>query len=147
MEKYFKTESGELVNLIEHTLEQLDRYPNMDVYIGTDSQTRGGETTYATAVVYRYGTNGAHYIYYKKRVPSVKDDFLRLYNEGHMTITAFDLLTRETPITITALEFDYNDLKKTLSSKLVSSFKGFENAVFKSGKMIATKAADHICRR
>lgn len=146
MEKYFRKESGELVNIIEHTLEQLDKYSGLEIYIGTDSQSYGDSTVYATTIVYRYGLRGAHFIYHKERLPRVKDDFLRLYNEGYRTLKASDLLTEEIPVSVKALEFDYADIKKTISSKLVSSFKGYQNAVFKSGQMLASKAADHECR-
>lgn len=149
MEKYFRKENGELVNIVEHTLEQLEKWPNLKIYIGTDSQNFSGLTVYVTAIVFRYGLRGAHYIYYKEKVPREKAEFTRLYNEGLRTIEAHSLLTEEIPVQVEALEFDYADAKKTVSSQLVQIFKnwGNLNAVFKSGEMIATRAADHICRR
>lgn len=149
MEKYFRTEQGELVNIVEHTLEQIEKHPNLRIYIGTDSQSFSESTIYVTAIVFRYGKRGAHYVYYKEKVPREKIDFTRLYNEGLRTIEAHNLLTEEIPVSIEALEFDYADAKKTVSSQLVQIFKnwGNLNAVFKSGEMIATRAADHICRR
>lgn len=149
MEKYFKTEQGDLVNIVEHTLDQLRKWPDLTIRVGTDSQNYSGMTRYVTTIVYRYGHRGAHYIYYKENVPRVRSDWTRLYDEGIRTIEAADLLQEEFPIKIDALEFDYNDTKKTLSSQLVQTFKnwGGFNGVFKSGEMIACKAADHICRR
>lgn len=151
MEKYFKNEQKELVNIIEHTLEQLDKWPNMKIYIGTDSQNYSDITRYVTAIIYRYGHRGAHYIYFKENVPRVKTDYLRLYDEGVRTIQAWEMLTTEIPIAVEGLEFDYADVK-TISSKLVQDFKGWcaglqQKAIFKSGQMIACKAADHICRK
>ncbi len=147
MEKYFRTKEGELVNLTEHTLEQLQKFPNLKMYIGTDSQVYGGIVRYVTAVVYRYGNNGAHYIYQGNEVPRMKDDFLRLYNEGANTLEVAQYIYDEIPsFTISQLEFDYAGVKKTLSTALVSVFKGYLNSRFKGGEMIATKAADHICR-
>lgn len=147
MEKYFRTEKGELVNAVEHTLEQINKYPNLKIYIGTDSQVFNPKVRYVTAIVYRYNTRGAHYIYYSEIVPKIKDNFLRLYNEGARTLEAASLLTDELPVEIEALEFDYAGVKKTISSPLVSAFKGYRNAVFKGGAMIASKAADHILRK
>lgn len=149
MEKYFRTEQGELVNIVEHTLEQIEKHPNLKIYIGTDSQSFSESTIYVTAIVFRYGKRGAHYVYYREKVPREKIDFTRLYNEGLRTIEAHNLLTEEIPVSIEALEFDYADAKKTVSSQLVQIFRnwGHNNAVFKSGEMIATRAADHICRR
>lgn len=149
MEKYFTTEWGEKVNIVEHTLEQIEKWPNLVIRIGTDSQNYSGITRYVTTIVYRYGNRGAHYVYFKEEVPRIRVEYNRLYDEGVRTMEAHDLLTSEIPVAVQALEFDYADVKKTLSSQLVSTFKswGYGNAVFKSGDMIACKAADHICRR
>lgn len=147
MERWFRTEEGLLVDIVDHTLEQLNIYPNLKIYIGTDSQVSRESITYVTAIVYRYGKNGAHYIYCKERVAKTKDQFLRLYNEGWRTVETAQIIQDELPVSIEALEFDYANVKKTLSSPLVAVFKGYQNAVFKSGRMIAVKAADHICRR
>lgn len=149
MEKYFKTEQGELVNIVEHTLDQIQKWPNLVIRIGTDSQNYSGITRYVTTIVYRYGHRGAHYIYFKEQVPRIRNEWARLYEEGIRTIAAAELLQEEIPVAIEALEFDYNDNKKTLSSQLVQTFKnwGGFNAAFKSGEMLACKAADHICRK
>jgi predicted RNase H-related nuclease YkuK (DUF458 family) len=153
MERYFRTDKGVLINLIEHILEQVDTHKNITIRIGTDSQNFGGTTKYATVVVFRYGTRGAHYVYcYDEVTPRMKTDYLRLYDEGIRTIETAEVISREIPISIDGLEFDFADVKKTISSKLVQDFKGWtkginQNPVFKSGQMIATKAADHIIRK
>lgn len=149
MDKYFRTEEGERVNIVEHTLQQIEKWPNLTIRIGTDSQNYSGITRYVTAIVYRYGHRGAHYIFFREEVPRIKNEWNRLYDEGIRTIQAAELITTEIPIAIEALEFDYNDTKKTLSSQLVQVFKNWSDfkAVFKSGDMIACKASDHICRR
>jgi predicted RNase H-related nuclease YkuK (DUF458 family) len=152
MEKYFKNEQKELVNVIEHTLDQINKCPTLKIYIGTDSQNYSHITRYVTAIVFRYGLRGAHYIYFKEDVPRVRAEYLRLYDEGVRTIQTWEMLTSEIPISVDGLEFDYSDIKKTISSKLVQDFKGWvtglqQKAIFKSGQMIATKAADHLCRK
>lgn len=155
MEKYFKTEEGLKINIVEHTLQELEKWPNLKIYIGTDSQDYGKVTRYVTAIVYRYGHRGAHYIYFKEDVSKVRDIFTRLYDEAVRTIETAQLLDTEIPISFAALEFDYNQIPKWASNKLISSIGGWVKglnykAVFKNDNdniMIATKAADHICRR
>lgn len=149
MDKYFRTEQGERVNIVEHTLQQIEKWPNLTIRVGTDSQNYSGITRYVTTIIYRYGHRGAHYIFYKEEVPRHRSEWNRLYDEGVRTIQAAELLTTEIPVAIEALEFDYNDTKKTLSSQLVTTFKSWGDfkAVFKSGDMLACKAADHICRQ
>ena len=154
MEKYFRQEDGTKVNVIEHTLEQLEKWPNLKIYIATDSQDVGKDSKYATAVVYRYGKRGAHYIYFKESVPK-RDMYTRLYDEAVRTIETAQMIDQEIPISFAALEFDYNTIPNWASNKLVSSIGGWVKglnykAVFKNtgdNIMIAAKAADHICRR
>jgi len=140
-----------MVNAVQHTLEQIDKHPHLKIYIGTDSQSYTKETVYVTAIVYRYGNRGCHYIFHKEKLPRVKSDYFRLYDEGVRTISTFDSLTKEIPVSIEALEFDYQEVLSTISNKLVKDFRGWVSglpvkAIFKSGQMIAAKAADHIIR-
>lgn len=152
MEKYFKTQEGEKVNIIDHTLEQLNKWPNLKMYIGTDAQDYGKITRFATCIVYRYGHRGAHFIYLMEEVPTIRDLYTRLYQEGTRTVDVALLITEHLPaVTFEALEFDYSDIKKTKSTPVIQALKGWVrglnmNASFKSGEQLATKAADHVCR-
>lgn len=154
MDKYFTTEEGNKVSVVEHTLEQLNKWPNLRVYIATDSQDSGPLSYYATAIVYRYGKRGAHYIYYRQELPRIRDMYTRLYNEAVYTIEAAQMIDSEIPISFAALEFDYNAIPNWASNKLISTIGGWAkglnyNVVFKNSgdnMMIAAKAADHIVR-
>lgn len=144
--------SGSKVDIVTHTLEQLKLWSSLKIYIGTDSQDDGADTSYATAIVYRYGNRGAHVIFYKENVKRVRDTFTRLYNEGVRTIETAKLIQEEIPaIKFEALEFDYADVAKTESSPVVGALRGWAQGLgfkysFKSGEQLATKAADHIAR-
>lgn len=151
MEKYFKTIEGKLLNIVEHTLEQIEKWPNLKIYIATDSQDQGDKSRFATTIVYRYGTRGAHYVVFKQEVPRIRVMYNRLFEEAVRTIDAATLITQEIPVKIEALEFDYSQIPKYKSNPLVSNIGGWAiglgyNVVFKSGQMIASKAADHECR-
>lgn len=152
MEKYFRTKQGNKVDIVEHTLEQLKLWPHLKMYVGTDSQDDGPETTYATAIVYRYGQRGAHVIFLIENVTKIKNIFTRLYNEGTRTIEVARMIQEEIPaIKFEALEFDYADIEKTESTPVVAALRGWVqglgfNYSFKSGEQLATKAADHIAR-
>lgn len=151
MEKYFKMEDGKLVNIVEHTMEQIKLNPNLRIYISTDSQNYGSKTVYATAVVYRYGQRGAHFVYNKQRMTRIRDNFSRLWKEAEYTIETAQTINAEIPVKIEALEFDYNNKKITKSTNLVASVVGWAQslgyrALVKPDEMIASKAADHVCR-
>jgi predicted RNase H-related nuclease YkuK (DUF458 family) len=148
MEKYFKTIEGKYVNIVNHTVEYLNKYPNVEIFVGTDSQTEHGYTMYATTIVYRYGTRGAHYIVFKEQVDREKVEYNRLYNEGVRTIEAANILKNEIPSLNPILEFDYADVNKTISTQLVNAFRGYyEDTRFKSSNPISTRAANNECRK
>lgn len=153
MEKYFRKEDGNLCNVIEHCIEQLNIHPSLKVYIATDSQVHKKTIAYATCIVFRYGTNGAHYIYNLDLVPRKRVSmFERLFDEAQRTIDTALMIRDSISLSIEALEFDYNNIKKTESTALIATAKGWAlglgyNPVFKGGQMIAAKAADHICRK
>jgi predicted RNase H-related nuclease YkuK (DUF458 family) len=137
--------------MIDHTLEQVKEHPELKIYIGTDSQNFGENTVYATAIVYRYGLRGAHYIYNKVKVPRIKNTFERLFKEAQMSIETAQHLTENLPVAIEAIELDYNNKKITKSTSLISSTKGWAESLgykvkVKPDEMIAAKAADHLCR-
>ncbi len=149
--KYFRTEENELVDILEHSIEQVKLYPDLKIHISTDSQNYGAKTVYATVVVFRYGLRGAHYIYNKVRIPRIKDTFTRLYKEGEFTIECAEYIQNNTALRVFAVEFDYNNKKKTASSSLVPVLVGWANslgykALAKPDDLIAAKAADHLCR-
>lgn len=151
MEKYFKTQAGERVNVIEHTLEQLQKWPNLKLYIGTDAQDYGKITRFATCIVYRYGHRGAHFIYFREEVPTVRDMITRLLDEARRTIEIAQIIDEEIPVSFESLDFDFNTVPKWASNKVLSSVRGWVTglnykATFKGEHVIATKAADHVCR-
>lgn len=151
MDKYFRMEDGKLINLVDHVVEQVKANPGVKIYIATDSQNYGGKTVYAVAVVFRYGTRGAHFVYKKERVPRVRDNFSRLWREAEYTIETAELIKAEVSVNIEALEFDYNNKKITKSTNLIPSILGWAkslgyNPLVKPDEMIAAKAADHVCR-
>ena len=147
------TIEGKRVNIIEHTLEQIAKHPHLKIYIGTDSQDYGQDTRFATVLLYRYGTRGAHFIYLREEVNVIRDMFIRLYTEGVRTVETAELLRSEIPsISFEALEFDYNDMHKTMSTRVISALKGWVKGIgmkplFKAGGQLATKAADQVCRK
>lgn len=152
MEKYFKTQAGERINIVDHTLDQINKWPNLRIYIGTDAQDYGKITRFATCIVYRYGHRGAHFVHLIEEVPTIRDLYTRLYQEGVRTVDTALLIKDHLPaVDFEALEFDYADIKKTKSSPVIQALKGWVkgmnmNASFKSGEQLATKAADHVCR-
>lgn len=153
MTKYFKIlETQERVDLLEYVIDRLKENPHLKIYIGTDSQNYGGFTHYAIAVVLRYNQRGGHVLYQKLKVPRIREHWNRLWKECELSVEVAEWLKAASPLTIEAVELDYNTKKITESHKLVAATKGWVESLgfkarLKPDEMIACKAADHICRK
>jgi predicted RNase H-related nuclease YkuK (DUF458 family) len=152
MNKVFKSgTTGRPINLITYILDYIKEYPETKIYVGTDSQNRGPETIYATTVVLRYRTRGCHVLYYKTRVPLVRDFWSRLWRETEMSIETATFIVENSPLKVESIDLDFNDDEYKASNKLVSASKGWVSAAgfrstTKPALQIATRAADHIIR-
>lgn len=159
MDKYFRTESGKLVDILDYSIEQVSKNSSVKIHIGTDSQVYGPVIWYTICIVYRYGQRGAHFIYKrikKPRPPRTVDEetqiIQRLSEEVYMTMEVVQHLLENSSLKIEAVEFDFNNEKDYISNKITSMATGWAkglglNARIKPDEMIACKAADHICRR
>jgi len=149
--KVFKKVNGEKVDVIKHTLDVIKKNPDVEIHIGTDSQSSGHLTTYVTVIAYRYSTRGVHYIFWKEKVPRIKDKFTKLYKETVLTIEVAEWFTSQIKSVKVELDFDYNGDKKHFSQRLVPATKGWAEGLgykvnIKPVKQIATHAADYHCR-
>lgn len=149
--EHFRTEDENTVEVLDYTMELLKTNPNVKIRVGTDSQDKGTDTNIVTCICYRWeGAKGVHYIYFKDKVKRFRDMYTRLYDEGMRTLKIAQMF-KDTSIELDALEFDFNNIHKTPSTKLISVFKGWSegegfNPIFKGLEMYACKAADHKVR-
>lgn len=148
--KKFKTVDGKIVDVVEHTLNILQKNPNIKIHIGTDSQNVGVITSYVTVIAYRFGIRGVHYIYTKEKIPIVKDMFIKLFDECARTLEIAEWFTSKINVKV-EIDMDYNQDEFTASYKLISATKGWATSLgyvvnIKPDIQIATKAADYHCR-
>jgi len=149
--KVFRKVDGTTVEIVKHTMDILKKNPWVEIHVGTDSQSKRRKTTYVTAIAYRYGTRGVHYIYAKDVIPRIRDKYTRLFKEAEMTIEVAEFLKVKSPSVKFELDFDYNSDEKHFSQKLVTATKGWAESLgykvnIKPDNQIATKAADSKCR-
>ena len=149
MKKFRSVDNG-YVDPIEHTLGVLKKQPSTKIYIGTDSQNVGIQTIYVTAIAYRFGIRGVHYIYSKEKVPIIKDLFKRLFEECSRTIETAEWFTQQINVNV-ELDMDYNEDESCVSNKLISAASGWASSlgykvITKPGNIIAVWAADYHCR-
>jgi len=149
--KLFKNVKGETIDLIRYIHYQLNKYPTVEIHVGTDSQDHGAFVTYVTVVAFKYGTRGVHYIYNKQNINSkqVKDLWTRLWKETERTIEVAQLINNNLNV-ILQIDMDYNSNEIHESNKLISAARGWAMSLgyavnVKPFKQIATKAADYHC--
>lgn len=146
--------------LIAYAAKIVGEHPDVKIHVGTDSQnesSRRGKnrnrkvTIYATAVVFRYGTRGAHIVYIKDKVPAIKDNWTRLWQEIERTREVVHYITTNSSLNIYQVDLDFNEDETEFSNKLLASGKGLFlgmgfNVGTKPELLVATRAADHIVR-
>lgn len=139
---------GKFVDLIMHCNNVITNHENVKIYVGTDSINSKQFTTYCTVVAFRYGTNGAHFIYSKIIIAKIKDRWARLWKEVELSVEVANYL-KSFGINIEMIELDLNSDKKWMSNSVVGSGVGYcmgmgYNANIKPEEQISTRAADHI---
>lgn len=158
MDKYFRTEQGKLVDIIDYTASQIKNNPSVKIHIGCDSQVFGPKIQWALVIVYRNGTNGGHYIYKRtitERPPrGVKKEIQvekRLTEEVYLTMELAQYFYDNSSVKLEAVEFDFNEEAQYLSNKLTGLATGWAkglglNARIKPDELLACRAANHLCR-
>lgn len=151
MNRVFRKVEGEAVfDIVKHTLDILNECPYIEIHIGTDSQNHRRNTVYVTAIAYRYGNRGVHYIYNKQKIKKIRDKWSRLWNECEYSIEVANWLTSKINVKV-EIDLDYNSEEKHFSSRLVGPAVGWVNSLgykanIKPDNQIATRAADYHCR-
>lgn len=151
----FKTLSDQKVtDIVSYISKVIKDDPNVRIYIGTDSQNQAGQTTMVTVIAFRYSFNrGSHVIYKKENIkPKMNQMIPRLLLEAEKTLEVASWLQENyTSLKLTAVEFDVNKDKSAASNAIVSAVTGWGiglgfNVLTKPDEMVATKAANELCR-
>ena len=85
LNKRFKKFNGnQITDVISYIRNYVKQYPDVTIALGCDSIKGCGKTIYAfTIMFYSYTRkNGAHIIYFKEKLPKIKNDFERLGKES-----------------------------------------------------------------
>lgn len=149
--RVYRTVDGQKVDPVKYAIQYIAKKPDAKIYIGSDSQTYGGKTHYATVIAFRWGFRGVHYIYRKESFPKIRDLFTRLWKEAELSIEIAQYLEEHSALKVEAIDMDYNESKLHDSNKLIAATSGWAkglgfNVRCKPDEQIATKAADYRCR-
>jgi hypothetical protein len=150
-EKVFKIMNSNIkVDLVPYVKELMKKNPALKVFIGSDSQNSGRNTTYATVLVF-HNNHGGHVIYNKEIVPIVRDRFTRLWMEVERSISIANKLRDSGVENIDCIDLDYNPNPKFFSNKLLDPAVGYVRASgytprWKPMSVYASIVADKICK-
>jgi len=80
--KVFKRFNGsEIKDVDKYILDRLEKFPETEIILGTDSQNKGKWSVYTTVICFRYLNKGTHIIFTRERIKRKKDLFARLWEE------------------------------------------------------------------
>ncbi len=151
MKKVFaKMSDGSKVLLDEYVLQIQKKNPDVDLYIGCDSQNYSRHTVYVTTVLFRFANNGAHVIYVKENVSRISDMWNRLWAETERSVDIALYLKENCGVEVKQIDMDYNSDPAYPSNKLVSPAMGYAESLgfiarCKPGLLMATWAANSLC--
>lgn len=141
---------GRSVDVLAQVRAVLERTPDVEVLVGTDSHNRSHHTVYSTAIVLRYHQNGAQVIYHRERAPKVTDLWTRLWGEVERSLTVATLLRETGNIPVERIDMDLNSDERFGSNKLHAAAVGYIRSHgyephTKPDMLIATWAANLLC--
>ena len=151
MAKIFRTmNTHQPVDLLMHIKEITSSNPEVNVFVGTDSQNYHQTTVYVSTVVLRYHNNGAHVLYQKEKVKKITDRWTRLWDELNRSIELAGYLRNEGGIHVSQIDLDFNSDPKFFSHKLLPAAMGYVQSMgyrarSKPDLLMATWAANVLC--
>jgi len=152
MEKVFKTlVTHKEVELISYVKEYKERFPDVEVLVGCDSQNRKKETVYAIVVGLYTPGKGAHVLYSKFFIQRERDNVVRLLNEVWHSVETAEQIKNEIGIKATWIDIDLNPDPKYRSNQALASAVGVVtgmgyNVRHKGNSPVMTYAADHLVK-
>lgn len=151
MNDKFKTIDGHFVDLVAHCHEQVSKYPELTIHVGTDSLNTAGFTTYVTVIAFRYPNKGVHCVFNKSHVPKIRDKWQRLYQEAELSVAAANWINANTPYKVHCIDLDYNDNPSHFSNTVISAGAGLamgygHDFTIKPNEQVASRAADNFCK-
>lgn len=147
----FRTVQGSKIDIVEYIKEYMKTHPDVQIFIGCDSQNFRYATAYVTAVVLYTPGKGGHVIYEKERVEKEKVRSTRLLNEVWKSVSLANKLLEAGIKRADYIDIDINPNAKYRSSEVFNSAIGIIEAYgykcrYKTTGQIATCCADYLVR-
>jgi len=120
MERKFKSlTTKKEIDLIPYLEQQFKDHNDIQIYVGTDSQSRGETTTYAVVIVLHYSNHGAHVLYSVDNLKRIKDPFTRLWKEVELSVVVSEFLRESGIQSPQFIDIDFNPDPKYQSNSIL----------------------------
>ena len=153
MEKIFrKLFDRQQIDLVSYVKNKIEESPELDLFVGCDSQNHGRVTTYAIVVVLHKTHGGGHVLYTREDIPMIRDVSTRIWKEVEMSLDVAEFLVENGIKRAKYIDIDMNPDKKYKSNMLLAAamglvkWKGFEGRS-KPDAVSASYVADKLCKR
>lgn len=148
----FKTLGGiPIDSIVDYIKEYISTHDNIDILIGTDSQSRGKETVYATVIVLYTRGRGGHVLVSKKITPKERVIPVKLLNEVWMSVEVAEFLKENDVPKPRYIDVDLNPDPRWASNKVLRDAVGLVEGMgysvrYKHNGAMSTYAADHVVK-
>ncbi|MCB1713104.1 MAG: hypothetical protein KDH96_11725 [Candidatus Riesia sp.] len=151
MENVFRLFGGkELKDLGEYVKQYIEKNPDVEIFVGTDSRQYKKNTKFVTVVGLLKPRKGVHIVYKKVNIKKIKDIFSRLWNEVEYSREISQYLESVISKDITIhldIQKDHKYKSSMLHDNAVGYLKGLGYRVeTKPDSWAASTAADMLCR-
>jgi predicted RNase H-related nuclease YkuK (DUF458 family) len=143
--------SSERVEVESYVEDYFAKNKETQIMIGCDSQNRGDETIYGIVLVlYREG-KGGHVLYEKRRVPRIRERWLRLWKEVELSVELANYLVENGLPKARWIDVDLNPDPRYKSNDVIRAAVGLVESMgykvrTKPYSLAATYAADKVCK-
>jgi predicted RNase H-related nuclease YkuK (DUF458 family) len=149
-DRFAKMSDGSKVDLNNYVRDYLLKNPEVEIYVGCDSQNYPRVTVYVSTIVFRFPNQGAHVLYTREKVAKITDIWTRLWNETERAIELALHLKDECHVEVKQIDMDYNSDESFASHKLISAAVGYAESLgfvarTKPDLLMAAWAANVLC--
>ena len=139
----------DLAEYVQEYVNYVER-PNVQLYIGCDSQNKGDNTIFATTVFLHIGNTGCHVLFKIETFPRIFDFQSRLWGEVERSVEVAVYL-KDNGIVVDNIDLDLNGDPMKRSNKLVHAATGYVESLgikarIKPEMLPAISAADNIVK-
>lgn len=170
---FYLNNGKKISNLEKYIKDYIKYYPNVKIYIGTDSQRKNkNKIRFITTICFRHPRNGVHVIHHRRVEKMTKDLFKKLWMELEYTLETLKLINYSSYLlatkpleqikkddlnkdwvknSIITIDIDVNSLKKWESNIAHDASKGYISSLgykvrTKPEGWAASRASDHLSK-